>query len=141
LKGGQGRSPFSIPACNTNQPNKGINVGTTEKGIGRKGDACADLVAEATSVLDSARRLFADLAKALEAELDQLQFEEGTNWDKKRLEAVQNLIFMNQKALQSVVNIRAKLLSQMDLNNLKAGLIDIDKARAEITRQLARLAA
>ena len=114
---------------------------TTEHMDGRGEDACADLVAEATSILDNARRLCADLAEALEAELDRLTSIVNDDQDDKRIALVKALIRENRNALQAVVEIRVKLLRSMDVNALNTGLIDLDDARTEIARQLARLAA
>lgn len=139
---GRGARLFdSGPAALKPQQSKGIKVGTTDPETGRRGDACADQLSETASILANARRIFAGLAAALEAELDRLQFAEEHERDDDRLAIVADLIKRNEKALQSVVDIRIRLLKQLDVRDLRTELIDLDEARAEIARRLARLAA
>ena len=94
------------------------------------------------STLDRARKLFADLSVALEAEIDRLQFQEEGEIDDARIKIVNDLIRQNQKTLGTVLEIEAKLMKQSEARqNASASVIDMEAARAEITRRLDRLTA
>lgn len=89
-------------------------------------------------VLARARRLFADVSAMLELELEALLALEVEALDEKRMRAVTDLIRQTQKALMMVLEIEAKL--GLDTSGARRQLIDLDDAREEITRRLARLA-
>ena len=109
---------------------------------GRREVPCAEQSTEVQSTLDRARTLFADLSKALEAEIDRLQFEERTADGEARLKIVTELIRQNQKALGTVLDIEAKLMRDPDgTGGPRRAALDLEDARAEIARRLARLAA
>jgi len=115
-------------------------VGTTINDlIGRRGGVRD--VQDLDETLEDARRLFADVSAFLELELDRL-FDievEGESLDEGRYKVVTDLIRQNQKALMMVLEIKAKL--GRDTASDRARLVDLDDAREEITRRLARLAA
>lgn len=107
--------------------------------IGRRGGVRD--VQDLDETLEDARRLFADVSAFLELELDRL-FDievEGESLDEGRYKVVTDLIRQNQKALMMVLEIKAKL--GRDTASDRARLVDLDDAREEITRRLARLAA
>lgn len=106
---------------------------TTTDPRGREELTCADKAA-AHAVLARARKLFADLAEALEAEIHRLRAEHQE--DDGPIKTVTDLIQRNQKALQTVLDIEAKLLGRA----AEAPQLDLEAARAEIARRLARLA-
>lgn len=110
----------------------------TKQYAGRGGEARRD-TGDLGDTLATARRLFAELAKKLEDEIDQLQFE--AEMDEAREKIVTDLIRRTQKALQTVLDIQVKLAGKPDPDTPDASPVDLDEARAEIERRLARLAA
>jgi hypothetical protein len=88
--------------------------------------------------LESARRVFADVSRFLETEIDQLFRAEIDPEDEKRLSAVLDLIKQNQQALLKVLDMRHKLGRETETECRQ--FIDLEAARAEIDRRLARLA-
>lgn len=115
---------------------------TTDAIHGRPEFHGADQATEVQSTLDRARKLFAGLSKVLEAEIDRLQFAERTEEGEARLKAVTDLIRQNQKTLGTVLDIEAKLMRDAE-RDARPGRVELDleDARAEIARRLARLAA
>lgn len=104
---------------------------------GRRGDACAEASVEET--LAKARKLFADVAAFLELEMDRLWGTEIEREEEDRLRAMRALIVENQKAMRTVLEIEAKL--GCETARREAHKLDLEAARAEIERRLARLAA
>jgi len=114
-------------------------VRTTDE-IGRWGGASADKAAGNLSTLGRARKLFTDLSCSLDGEIDRLQAAMETENDTDRAKALDGLIRTNQKTLQTVLEIEAKQMREADKQRPGEGVIDLDQAREEITRGLARLA-
>ncbi len=114
---------------------------TTDE-LGRWGGASADQAAVNLSILARARKLFAGLSRSLDGEIDRLQavLETETETDKDRTKALAELVRVNQKTLQTVLDMEAKLMREADKQRPGEGVIDLAHARAEITRRLARLA-
>ncbi len=112
---------------------------TTDE-LGRWGGASADQAAVNLSILARARKLFAGLSRSLDGEIDRLQAALETETDEGRVKALTELIRQNQKALQTVLDMEAKLMREADKQRPGEGVIDLAHARAEITRRLARLA-
>ncbi len=112
---------------------------TTDE-LGRWGGASTDKAAGNLSVLARARKLFADLSCSLEGEIDRLRAAMKIENDKKRTTALTELVRQNQKALQSVLDLEAKLMRQADQQRPGEGVIDLAQARTEIARRLDRLA-
>lgn len=114
-------------------------VRTTED-LGRRGGACAEEPAAELSALARARKLFAGLSRGLDGEIDRLQAALDTETDDGRIKALTELIRQNQKALQTVLDMEAKLMREADRQRPGEGVIDLAEARAEVARRLARLA-
>ncbi len=112
---------------------------TTDE-LGRWGGASADQAAVNLSILARARKLFADLSRSLDGEIDRLQAALETEDDKVRAKALADLIRTNQKSLQTVLDTELKLMREADQQRPGEGVIDLDQARAEIDRRLDRLA-
>ncbi len=112
---------------------------TTDK-FGRWGGASTDEAAEDLSALTRARKLFTGLSRSLDGEIDRLQAALETETDESRVKALNELIRQNQKALQTVLDMEAKLMREADKQRPGEGVIDLAQARAEIARRLARLA-
>ncbi|MDT8345546.1 MAG: hypothetical protein RQ752_14075 [Thermohalobaculum sp.] len=108
---------------------------------GRKDHACADESTEVRSTLRHARRILADLAEALETETDRLQFMTSGGSDEDRLKIVLDLAVRTQKAWQTVNEIQVKLMKAGEAGIPGRTVIDLEAARAEISRRLDRLAA
>jgi hypothetical protein len=60
--------------------------------------------------------------------------------DRKRARALTELVRQNQKSLQTVLDMEAKLMREADRQRPGEGVIDLAQARAELTRRFARLA-
>ncbi len=112
---------------------------TTDE-LGRWGGASTDKAAVDLSALARARKLFAGLSRSLDGEIDRLQAALETEDDEGRAKALTDLIRMNQKSLQTVLDSELKLMREADRQRPGEGVIDLAHARAEITRRLARLA-
>lgn len=112
----------------------------TERMDVRQEPACAGESTTVRSTLKRARKLFADMANALEAEIDRLQFKSGTEDEEDRIKVITDLVRSNQKALQTVLEIEVKLMREEDREPGR-NIIDLEGARAEIRRRLDRLAA
>lgn len=107
---------------------------TTGIDTGRRGDACGDGIDE---FLSRAQETFATLSRNCELQLDALFSAEKT--DKERTELIRALITTTQQAYLKVLDIEAKIALQ---NKARAAqVLDLEEARAEIERRLARLAA
>ncbi len=92
------------------------------------------------SALARARKLFADLSRSLDGEIDRLQAAEASEDDRGRANALNERVRQNQKALQTVLDMEVKMMRESDKQRPGEGVIDLAQARAEITRRLARLA-
>ncbi len=112
----------------------------TTDDFGRWGGASTEEATVDLSILARARKLFADLSRSLDGEIDRLQAALKTEDDAARAKALTDLIRQNQKALQTVLDMEAKLMREADKQRPGEGVIDLAHARAEITRRLARLA-
>ncbi|WP_249578503.1 hypothetical protein [Thermohalobaculum sediminis] len=117
---------------------------------GRRCRACADESTEVRSTLRHARRIFASLARELEAETRRLRkrAREGAPDDgetdrkaEERLKIVADLANRTQKAWQTVNEIEVKLMKAAEADVPGRTVIDLEAARAEIARRLDRLAA
>lgn len=91
-------------------------------------------------MLNRARRLFADLSRSLEGEIDRLEAERATETDETRIRWLTSLIRMNQKALRTVLDQEAGFAHGGGQGQPGRDVIDLGEARAEIARRLARLA-
>jgi len=87
------------------------------------------------ATLASARQIFADVSSFLEREIDRLKTRQTDDPD--RLRAVMDLIKQNQQALLRVLEMRAKLGREARAECSQ--MLDLESARAEIDRRLARL--
>lgn len=114
-------------------------VRTTED-LGRRGGVCAGVAAGDLSTLDRARKLFANLSGSLECEINRLETALEAETDKERVKGLTDLIRLNQKALQTVLDQEGKLMRGAAKAGHGEGVIDLAEARAEIARRLARLA-
>ena len=112
---------------------------TTDE-FGRWGGASTDEAAGNLSALARARKLFTDLSRSLDGEIDRLQAAKDTEVDLERAKALTGLIRTNQKTLQTMLDLEAKLMREADRQRPGEGVIDLAQARAELTRRLARLA-
>lgn len=92
------------------------------------------------STLARARKLFAGLSRSLDGEIDRLTAVLDSETDECRINALTELIRQNQRALQTVLDLEAKLIRETDKQRPGEGVIDLAQARAEITRRLDRLA-
>lgn len=108
---------------------------------GRQVRARADESTEVRSTLRHARRIFADLARELEAETDRLWGVARDEGDEARLKLVLDLAQRTHKAFQTVNEIEVKLIKAEDIAVPGRNVIDLEAARAEIARRLDRLAA
>ncbi len=111
---------------------------TTDE-LGRWGGASTDKAAVDLSILARARKLFADLSRGLDGEIDRLQAAMETEDDQDRTKTLAEKVRQNQKALQTVLDMEVKLMREADTQRPGEGVIDLAHARAEITRRLARL--
>ena len=107
---------------------------------GRRGGVCAEVSAEDLSTLDRARKLFAGLSRGLEREIERLESALEAEIDTDRIDALNDAIRTNQKALQNVLTMEAKLMPDAGKPRRGDGVIDLAEARAEIARRLDRLA-
>lgn len=114
-------------------------VRTTED-LGRRGGVCAEEPAVDPSALDRARKLFAGLSRSLDGVIDRLEAALEPETDKDRVRDLTELIRMNQKALQTVLDMEGKLMTGAGKDRRGEGVIDLAQARAEIARRLDRLA-
>ncbi len=112
---------------------------TTDE-LGRWGGASTDKAAVNLSTLARARKLFAGLSRSLDGEIDRLQAAKDTENDQERVKSLNELIRQNQKSLQAVLDMEARLMREGDQQRPGEGVIDLAQARAEITRRLDRLA-
>ncbi|MFQ5565713.1 MAG: hypothetical protein ACE5EU_05065 [Paracoccaceae bacterium] len=112
---------------------------TTDE-LGRWGGASSDQAADDLSALARARKLFAGLSRSLDGEIDRLRAAMETEDDQKRAKVLAELVRTNQKTLQTVLDFEARLMCEADKQRPGEGVIDLDQARAEIARRLARLA-
>ncbi|MGF1445586.1 MAG: hypothetical protein ACFBRM_05230 [Pikeienuella sp.] len=88
--------------------------------------------------LTRAHRLFDELAEFLETEIHALLELRVEDHDEGRIKTVKNLIQLSQQALLKVIEIETKI---SDSEAPKAArTLDLEAARAEINRRLARLA-
>ncbi len=110
---------------------------TIDKLVGRRGEACEGQGLEET--LAHAQRVFADVRDFLEHEIDRLWRTEIDPEEEDRLRTVRDLVTKNQAALRTVLEIETKL--GLRKAERQAQAIDLEEARAEIDRRLARLAA
>ena len=112
---------------------------TTDE-LGRWGGASTDKAAENLSTLARARKLFADLSRSLDGEIDRLQAALETEDDPARTKELAEKVRQNQKSLQTVLDLEVKLMREADKQRPGEGVIDLAQARAEIDRRIARLA-
>ena len=112
---------------------------TTDE-LGRWGGASTGEAAGKLSTLARARKLFAGLSCSLDGEIDRLQAAKDTEDDLERAKALTGLIRTNQKTLQTVLDLEAKLMREADRQRPGEGVIDLAQARTEIARRLDRLA-
>ena len=112
---------------------------TTDE-LGRWGGASADETAANLSALARARKLFADLSRSLDGEIDRLQAVLNSETDEGRAKDLTERVRQNQKALQTVLDLEVKLMREADKQRPGEGVIDLAQARAEINRRLDRLA-
>ena len=92
------------------------------------------------ATLARAQKLFADVARFLESEIDRQFDAEIDAADEARIKTVKNLIHLNQQALLKVIEIEARLGQDLAAAH-GAQALDLEAARVEIERRLARLAA
>ena len=110
---------------------------------GRGGDVRSD-IQKLESMMESARTVLTNVTKTVEAELDVLQKLPADKIDAElgaRIDAMQKLSGKAREAIQTVLNIEMKLMAQTDSKLPDPPAINLEEARAEIERRLARLAA
>ena len=91
---------------------------------------------ELQDVLNRARRILADTSALLELEIERLFETEVDVSDDEHLKRIKGLITQTQKGVQQILDIEAKA----GLSVLVGGsALDLDKAREEILRRIARL--
>ena len=112
---------------------------TTDE-LGRWGGASGEAEAERQPILSRARKLFADLSRSLEGEIDRLQAAVEIETEASRVKSLTELIRLNQKALQTALDQEARLAVEVEGRRPGREVIDLAEARAEISRRLARLA-
>ncbi len=88
--------------------------------------------------LETAQGLFADVTAFLESEIRELRALEIEAHDEARIKSVKALIQLAQQALLKVVEIETKL--GLGAEERGRQLLDLESAREEIDRRLARLA-
>lgn len=102
--------------------------------VDRRGGAYS--AEELQDVLNRARRILADTSALLEHEIERLFETEIDVSDEEQMKRIKNLIAQTQKCVQQVLDIEAEAgLSVTDSSNS----LDLDEAREEITRRIARL--
>lgn len=111
----------------------------TTDDLGRWGGAPVEDAAAELSVLNRARKLFADLSQSLRGEIDRMQALLEDETGETRIAALTKMIRMNQKALKSVLEEEARLKGPAEEARPGREVIDLAEARAEIARRLARL--
>ncbi|MEM9059826.1 MAG: hypothetical protein AAGD13_05125 [Pseudomonadota bacterium] len=85
----------------------------------------------------NARKLLADTAKMLQFEVDRHFETEVDRLDETQLRDIRNQIAQAQKGIQQILDLESKI----GLTKLVGGKeLDLEDARAEILRRLARLA-
>jgi hypothetical protein len=99
-----------------------------------------EVTAANLSILARARKLFANLSRSLDGEIDRLETALEIETDGSRIDARAVLIRQNQKALQTVLDLEVKLMRETDKQRPGEGVIDLAEARAEVARRLDRLA-
>ena len=109
----------------------------TTQAKGRGGHVCADEGVLETSLRLTRKQLIAT-SKYLEQKLDEL-FESERDFDDEKVKLIQSAIEKTQKAMQTVMDLEAKLKAREAGDSGAA--INLDEARAEIESRLARLAA
>jgi len=92
------------------------------------------------STYERARKQLARLSVSLDAEIDRLGAAIDLEDQKRRSRELSDLVRTYQKALTIVLDCEAKLERRAELSRPGKDLIDLDEARAEIARRLARLA-
>ena len=110
---------------------------TTGGSAGRPNGAGAE-VADERVRLACARGLFARAAEALDRQLRALSAEADAGAERERIKTIETLIREAQRALLVVLEFEAKL-DRREPEEAEGGL-DLEAARAEIARRLARLA-
>ncbi|MEL6999308.1 MAG: hypothetical protein ACFB03_16765 [Paracoccaceae bacterium] len=86
--------------------------------------------------LTNARKLLADTSKVLQFEVDRNFETEVDRMDTDKIKEVKSLIQQAQKGIQQILDLEAKI----GLTKLVGGReLNLDEARAEILRSLARL--
>jgi len=90
--------------------------------------------------LERARKLFARLSARLDEEIDRLDAAIQTECETNRTRELSELVRQYQKVLTTVLELEAKLEREAEYARPGKDLIDLDQARAEIARRLARLA-
>jgi hypothetical protein len=92
------------------------------------------------SILARARKLFAGLSRGLDGEIDRLQTALEIETENSRIGKITELIRLNQKALQSVLDLEIKLMRETNKQRPGEGVINLAQARAEVARRLDRIA-
>lgn len=114
----------------------GHTVGTTDQ-IGRRGAVgCSDAIGD--RVLEHARTLYAGLAEALHDQLFHVRCDAAAAVSESDIAKTSDLVKRHEMALQTVLNLQAKLLPPP---RQAADGLDLEAARREIFQRLARLAA
>lgn len=113
---------------------------TTQAKAGRGGGVRVDDKA-IMAVLRTTRKSLVSLAERLERILDDDLQSGGTVLKGDKMKEVTSLIHSTHKAMQTVGDIEAKLTGKAASQIPDPPCIDMEEARAEIERRLARLAA
>ncbi|MBY8977640.1 hypothetical protein KHP62_17640 [Rhodobacteraceae bacterium NNCM2] len=113
---------------------------TTQAKAGRGGGVRVDDKAM-LAVLRTTRKSLVSLARRLESMLDDDLRAGGAVLTNDQVKEVHSLIHSTQKAMQTVSEIEGKLTGQSARRIPDPPVINMEEARAEIERRLARLAA
>ncbi len=90
--------------------------------------------------LERARKHYDRLSARLDEAIDRLDTELLTDCAVDRAKELSELVRQYGKVLTTVLELEAKLEREADYARPGKDVIDLDEARAEITRRLARLA-
>lgn len=113
---------------------------TTQAKAGRGGGVCSDKKA-IMAVMRITRKTLASLAVKLETMLDE-GFEGPTEKETAdRMKTIQGLTLSMHRAMQTVIDIEDQIHGRKSARIPDPPVLNMDEARAEIERRLARLAA
>ena len=107
---------------------------TINERVGRRGGAYS--AEELEDVLNRARKILADTTALLDLEIERYFDEEVEDKEEERIKRIQGLITQTQKGMQQIMDIELKT----GLTQAAERELNLDDARREILRRIARLA-